>query len=150
MFPNFKNRDLILVQKKGFNQNIPYLDLDVKVGENEMKRLDVVLFQDEKDQELVKRLIGLPGDFYSFRENKIYIDSIDYDAKENIRAITTPPSELISADANLDFFPMKTKGRIPPDYFLLLGDNRENSTDSRTYGLVPNRRLRGKVVKVIF
>jgi signal peptidase I len=150
MFPNFKNRDLILVQKKGFIQNIPHLNLDLKVGETELKRLDVVLFQDEKDQELVKRLIGLPGDFYSFRENKIYIDSVDYDAKKNILAVTTPPSELISAEAILDFFPMKAKGRIPPDYFLLLGDNRENSTDSRTYGLVPYKRLRGKVVKVIF
>jgi signal peptidase I len=46
---------------------------------------------------------------------------------------------------NSPFLEMQKSGRIPDNYYLLLGDNREYSTDSRSFGLVPLEKMRGKV-----
>ena len=97
---------------------------------------------------LIKRVIGLPGDYYSFQDGRIFIDSLPLDEKYKLQeSKTILPNQSLPADSV--FFPMRREGRIPPDYYLLLGDNREHSYDSRNIGLVPTVRLRGKVLYIL-
>jgi signal peptidase I len=88
----------------------------------------------------VKRLIGLPGDAWSERNGYVYINGVKLnepyihaDRRDN-QSLTL--SELPG---------MGTKTRIPPNMYLMMGDNRASSCDSRVWGLVPRKNLIGEV-----
>jgi len=148
MLPTLKTGSILLTIKWNYSQRLPFTNEEFTYGTPELKRLDMVLFEGEEGDILVKRVIGLPGDYYSFTDGRIFIDSIPLDEKYKLQESQTlltsqqiPPESI--------FFPMRKEGRIPPDYFLLLGDNREHSYDSRNMGLVPTARLRGKVLYIL-
>ena len=115
------------------------------------QRSDMVVFQtpDLARREcgsgglFIKRLIGLPGDVWAERNGKVYIDG---------RPLAEPYVEPSRRDdrtmtlANLP--PRGTLARIPKRRYLLLGDNRQSSCDSRVWGLAPRANIRGKVVEI--
>jgi signal peptidase I len=82
----------------------------------------------------IKRIVGLPGERWSERAGHIYIDGAELDE----------PYVQDSRRDNETF----SGGVIPSDRFLLLGDNRAFSCDSRRYGLVPRRNLIGRVFQI--
>jgi signal peptidase I len=82
----------------------------------------------------IKRLIGLPGNRWSERRGYVYIDGVKLDE----------PYVQTSRRDDESF----RGGRIPPNRFLLLGDNRASSCDSRFWGLVPRANLIGRVVEI--
>ncbi len=88
----------------------------------------------------VKRLIGLPGDVWAEREGFVYI---------NGRKLNEPyirPNRRDSQTLSLaDIPPRGTMTRIPKGYYLMMGDNRSSSCDSRRWGLVPRKNLVGPV-----
>ena len=151
MLPNYKDSEMILVTKLGFQSGYEILGSEIQFGTNKIKRLDVVLFEDKKGDLLIKRVVALSNDFYSFKENKIYIDKEDVDKPIKIKSKTVSPEEIVFPEFKHDeFIPIKINGRVPPNYYLLLGDNRENSTDSRSIGLVPENKLRGRVITKLY
>ncbi len=151
MLPNFKNGEMILVSKLGFQTGYEFFGTDIFFGSNKIKRLDVVLFLDNRNDLLIKRVVALSNDFYSFKQNKIYIDNEDIDKPNKSKSKTEAPNEIVFPEFKHDeFIPLKINGRVPPNYFLLLGDNRENSTDSRSIGLVPDNKLRGRVLMKLY
>jgi signal peptidase I len=112
------------------------------------KRGEIVVFQTPSlaEQEcgskgtFVKRVIGLPGEVWEERAGYIYI---------NGRKLIEP---YIKADRRgnesmtlADIPPRHTYTRIPKDYYLMMGDNRSSSCDSRRWGLVPRKNLIGEV-----
>ena len=108
---------------------------------NKLKRnfdyLDVIVFKHGED-ELIKRVIGRPGDTVEIKHNKIYINGLilkDYD--DNVLT---------------DDFSLSSLGyqKIPDGYYFVLGDNRSNSADSRLLGLVSYDKIKGNVVFRIF
>jgi signal peptidase I len=88
----------------------------------------------------VKRLIGLPGEVWEERDGFVFI---------NGRRLNEPyikPTRRDSSTLGLaDIPPRRTYTRIPKDYYLMMGDNRNSSCDSRRWGLVPRKNLIGKV-----
>ena len=112
------------------------------------RRGEIVVFNTPKlaEQEcgskgtFVKRLIGLPGDVWEERAGYVYIDS---------RKLIEPYVKLNRRDTQTltlaDIPPRHTYTRIPKDYYLMMGDNRSSSCDSRRWGLVPRKNLIGKV-----
>jgi signal peptidase I len=80
----------------------------------------------------VKRLIGLPGDTVSERDGFVYIDG---------KLLQEP---YIKPDRR-DHEPPRNFGRIPPDHYFFMGDNRAQSCDSRVWGSVPRGNLIGEV-----
>jgi signal peptidase I len=106
------------------------------------RRGDIVVFETPPAAKLkcgsggtfIKRVIGLPGDRWSERRGAILIDG---------RRLREPWLRGPYRD-DLTF----GGGRIPPARFLMLGDNRRSSCDSRYWGLVPAANIRGKVVEI--
>jgi signal peptidase I len=88
----------------------------------------------------VKRLIGLPGEVWEERSGFVYINGKKLDEPY------LQPGRRDSQTLGLADLPPRGKyTRIPPDYYLMMGDNRNSSCDSRRWGLVPRKNLIGKV-----
>ena len=119
MNPTLKEGDVIIVNK------LLYRFKDIK--RNDI----VVLSQDEKH--MIKRVVGLPGDNIEYIDNYLYVNGVKY-------------KEPFIKDVITEDFSLKDLGydKIPKDMYLVLGDNRENSRDSRNYGLVGKKQIIGK------
>jgi signal peptidase I len=112
------------------------------------KRGEIVVFNTPKlalqecgsQGTFVKRLIGLPGEVWEERDGYVYI---------NGNKLNEPYVKAARRDTQtlglMDIPPRHTYTRIPKNYYLMMGDNRSSSCDSRRWGLVPRKNLIGKV-----
>jgi signal peptidase I len=89
----------------------------------------------------VKRIIGLPGEVWSERDGVTYIDG-----RRLAEPYVAPARRDRETKALLDIPPAGRMRRIPPRMYLVEGDNRAHSCDSRVWGLVPRASIIGKVV----
>lgn len=145
MAPSYKEGDLILVTKWGFPARIGRWEFSFLEGQ--VNRFDVLVLDGLEEELSLKRVVGLPGDYFRFENDRILINDGPLQEtflKPGFKTIA-PSLSMIPMTAVKGNVPIGDAGRIPPGYFLVLGDNRENSTDSRNYGLVPFQKLRGKV-----
>lgn len=103
--------------------------------EFDVKRGDIVLFRYPNDPEMlyVKRLVGLPGETVEMREGRVLVGGRELD-----EPYVDPQFNLARDSASPVY--------VKPHYFYVLGDNRDNSSDSRIWGLVPEKYILGKVV----
>lgn len=95
----------------------------------EPQRGDVIIFQSPRDpgRTLVKRVIGMPGEWVEIRDGTVYIDDI-------------PLDEPYVQGTNRAYGPMQ----VPEDSYFVLGDNRNNSTDSRSWGTISREAIIGQ------
>ena len=98
---------------------------------NGLKRFDIVVFKQEKDL-LIKRVIGLPGETVEYINNELYV---------NYKKVDVP----FEFEYTKDF-----KYQIPTDEYFILGDNRDNSKDSRYFGGIKFKNIKGKVNFILF
>ena len=101
----------------------------------DLKRGDVVvfLFPDDPSASYVKRLIALPGDTVEIREGKVIVND-----QELVEPYIDPRLNLSHRS--------QAPVAVRVSYYYVLGDNRDNSSDSRIWGLVPERYIYAKVV----
>jgi signal peptidase I len=116
-----------------------------------IKRGDVLVFKSpvEPERDLIKRVIGLPGDKLEQKEKKIFINGKPLD--EPYVFFLEPPrqnSELSEASTTSD--PRENYGpvTVPPNQYFMMGDNRDNSLDSRYWGFMPADYVKGKAVLI--
>ena len=121
MKPNLHNGDLLLERKIGYNST-------------NIKRFDIVVIKEDKE-EIIKRIIGLPGEHISYKNNKLYVN--DKVLEENFDFRKTN-------DFNLE--EICSCNNIPEGKYLVLGDNRPISKDSRMIGLIDEKDILGKAV----
>ena len=88
------------------------------------------------DEDLIKRVIGLPGETVSGHDGSVFID--------NRRLIETYVNPICKGTA--DFLPV----RVPPDRYFVMGDNRCNSSDSRYFGTIARSSLIGRAFAVVW
>jgi len=133
---------------------------------NAIHRGDLIVFHYPIDSSLhlVKRVIGLPGDRIHLRDGHVYIDGHAISEPYAIYQASAPDSyrddfpRLDRADPAVDsrwWVQMHSLVRngeltIPPDSYFVLGDNRNNSEDSRYWGLVPRAAIVGKPFLIYF
>jgi len=148
MLPTLRNGDLVLVSKIGFPVSSEFFPWEFIYSKPILERLDILIFEDQENELNLKRVVGMPGEYYEINYGKVMIDSriLEENYVSKGQETSQPDNKLFYKFPNSPFLEMQSKGRIPPNYFLLLGDNRENSTDSRSMGLVPLHKLRGKVI----
>ena len=170
MQPTILIGDRIVVDKLAYDLRIPFT-LHRLVRWREPERGDVVTFPSPKDEQLlVKRIVGIPGDVVSLKNNMLTINgeqasyaTLDGEAlppgaikdpypfrflKETIlgneRMIMLEPPNLVSGITS--FGPVT----VPEGQYLMLGDNRDNSHDSRYIGFVTRDRILGRAESVAF
>ena len=109
---------------------------------NEIERFDIVVIKKKapeletsngSEKEIIKRIIGLPGEEIIYRSNTLYVDGHELKNDYNF---------------DTDDFSLKTIcncTRIPEDKYLVLGDNRAVSADSRIMGLIDKDEIQGSV-----
>ena len=113
-----------------------------------IRRGDIVVFKypDEPDRDFIKRVIGLPGDTVELKHKKVHINGQPLD--EPYVHFLTPPSneyqEVTSYDLRERFGPVT----VPPDQYFVMGDNRDNSQDSRYWGFLPRHYVKGKALVI--
>ena len=110
----------------------------------EPDRFDIVIFHATEDKDFIKRVIGLPGEHIKVKDNQLYVN----DEKVE-QTFLEPHSDnpvvypIITNDFTLELLP-GNYDVIPEGYVLVLGDNRTNSTDSRSIGLISMDQIVGK------
>lgn len=128
MMPTLEDGERILVNKIGYS-----------LGEPE--RFDIVVFRASEEADYVKRIIGVPGDHIAYENDELLING---EAQEEpyLSALQEEQSE---GNLTLDFTleELLAIEEIPEGYVFVMGDNRENSTDSRIIGLVPVEEIKG-------
>ena len=111
-----------------------------------IRRGDIVVFKypDEPDRDFIKRVIGLPGETIELRNKKVFVNGRPLD--ESYVHFLTPPSndyqEVTSFDVRERFGPVT----VPADQYFVMGDNRDNSQDSRYWGFLPRGHVKGKAL----
>lgn len=158
MKPTILEGDQILIDKMAYDIRVPFTQLSlVETGQPE--RGDIIIFESEAlGKRLVKRLIGLPGDIVEMRNNALFLNGqkMSYaDLSENLTSLdlveSIPGSHHTirvarTAGRASSFGPVK----IPKGHYFALGDNRDNSADSRYFGFVPRKEIIGRSKRVMF
>lgn len=130
MMPTLHDRDQLFVNKFIYRIQEP-------------ERFDIVVFHATEEKDFIKRIIGLPGEHVMVRDDILYINGkIIEEPFLNDRKNETSPKRL-SENFTLESLP-GGYDKIPDNYVLVLGDNRNNSTDSRTLGLISVDQIVGK------
>ena len=135
MTPTILVGDHFFLDKLAFPANYPQA-LQRYLPVRTIHRGDIVALWSPENPNirLVKRVIGLPGETLEVRDRDVYIDGQKLDEPY---VIHTDPQELDRRD---NFEPVS----IPPDHFFLMGDNRDNSNDSRFWGFAARESLIGR------
>lgn len=113
-----------------YDKDIMILD-EISYRFNDIKRFDIVVVN-TKDEYLIKRVIGLPGETIKYEDNTLYINGKKVEEKFDHKETN-------------DF-----EAVVPEDKYFVLGDNRTNSTDSRIIGPITKNEIKGKTSLIIF
>jgi signal peptidase I len=158
MKPTILEGDRILVNKMAYDIRVPFTHISLfKLANPE--RGDVIIFDSKvSDKRLVKRVIGVPGDTISMMNNRLTLNgkSLPYhikqsyqdqmDVVENLKGINHEIRLHLRANPSYSSFDPIT---VPDNFYLVLGDNRDNSADSRVIGLVPRSEIVGRSREVV-
>jgi signal peptidase I len=166
MLPTIREGDRILVDKMAYDLRVPLTHIAIAHLHNP-QRGDIVTIESSAAHELlVKRLIGLPGDIIAMRDNVLYVNGVRA-AYQPLKFAPLPGDASSPADYLTERFdgvvhtvrlspespsPRNSFGpvTVPPDQYLMLGDNRDNSADSRYFGFFPRKELMGRTRRVAF
>jgi signal peptidase I len=109
-----------------------------------IQRGDIMVFKHPKtpDRDLIKRTIGLPGETIELRDRRVYINGKALD--EPYAHFMFPPgsADIPDNDVRRNFGPLT----VPPDHYFMMGDNRDNSEDSRYWGPLRRDHVKGKAL----
>jgi signal peptidase I len=115
-----------------------------------IKRHDVLVFKypEEPDRDFIKRVIGLPGETVEVREKKVYINGkpLDEPYAHYLQPVSVPSElhEVTSIDVRDHYGPVT----VSPNQYFTMGDNRDNSADSRYWGFLRRDYIKGKALVI--
>jgi signal peptidase I len=166
MRPNLLEGDVVFVNRLAFDLKLPLTD-QIILHLGEPRRGDIVTFSSPKDgTRLIKRIIAVPGDTIAMRNKRVIINGQEasYALLESVPEPTAGSGVLqaqrmreqtaqgqhriqwLAGVLALDNFGPVL---IPRDHYLMLGDNRDDSGDSRYFGLVDRHLLIGRAVRIL-
>lgn len=167
MQPTILPGDAVFVDKRAYDLRLPFTFARVARWADPARGDIVVTFSPEDGQRIVKRVIGQPGDVVELRANVLLVNGVpatysllapaasrDLPADERASSFLALEKSagrahavmsIPSRPAPRDFPPI----RVPAGRYFLMGDNRDNSYDSRYYGTVPRREIIGRAHAVV-
>lgn len=160
MLPTLLVGDFILVNKFAYGLRLPVVDTKI-LDLGAPQRGDVVVFRYPQDPsvDFIKRVVGLPGDRVVYRDKQLFINGEavsqtfagPYGAYP-VHAIQVRTEQLADDGHQIIVMPGRETGplefSVPAGEYFVMGDNRDNSNDSREWGTVPERNLVGRAVVV--
>jgi signal peptidase I len=166
MKPTILEGDLVLVNKLAYDLKVPFTLLRLAEWDHPKHEDIVVLFSPKDETRLVKRVVGLPGDTLELRNNVLFRNGrpMEYEL-----AAKHPFAREIHEDAQAQVAQERTESRahwvmalpsrpalrsfppltVPEGQYFVMGDSRDNSFDSRFFGLVERKRIVGRTSRVI-
>ncbi len=165
MIPTLKVGDFILVNKFNYGIRLPVLNTKI-FDISEPERGDVVVFRFPKDPSVdyIKRVIGLPGDRIAYRAKNLYVNGKRIESSmigpyiETKDGLPIPGAsklsekitETVTHNILLDATRPSYNGEwiVPENNYFVMGDNRDNSNDSRYWGTVPEENLVGQAFMI--
>lgn len=169
MIPTLKIGDFILVNKFTYGIRMPILNTEI-IPVNKPQRGEVMVFYPPHLPKVsfIKRVIGLPGDEVRYTNNVLYINGVEIKQTELFKRVTELNSPCMFSGTHLtitdevlgDKAHRMQKCDVPGDssrngtwivpegHYFMMGDNRDNSQDSRVWGTVPEKNIVGKAVLV--
>jgi len=147
MEPNLLVGDHLIVNKMIFSPAVTGLERAL-LPHREIRRGDVIVFKypEEPERDFIKRVIGLPGDRLELRRKTIYINGEPL--VEPYAHLSVPASE--SGDVTNDLREFYGPATVPSDQYFMMGDNRDNSQDSRYWGFLPAHYVKGRALFIYF
>ncbi|MFP3982246.1 MAG: signal peptidase I [Desulfurivibrionaceae bacterium] len=139
MLPTLKIGDHLLVNKFIYGIKNPVTDsVLIPVGEPERKDIVVFEYPPDPSKDFIKRVIGLPGDRIKIVDKKVYVNGERFKVESAVHLDSQViPGELSPRD---NYGP----ATVPENSLFVMGDNRDNSHDSRFWGFVNFKALKGK------
>ena len=156
MIPTLMIGDFILVDKNIYGYKLPLSNITL-IENQDPKRGDVVVFKYPENMKInyIKRVIALPGDTVIYKNKRLFINNNEYTLTKFPHSFD--PVEIADGEVyrennsekeylilNQTQSPFNFKYTVPSDTFFVMGDNRDNSNDSRFWGPVPRENLVGK------
>ncbi|MGH8855687.1 MAG: signal peptidase I [Telluria sp.] len=165
MRPNLLEGDVVFVNRLAYNLKVPLTDI-VLTRTGEPRRGDVVTFASPQDgTRLIKRVLALPGDRIEMRNERLVINGVE--SQYSVEELVREPGPDGAMDAlrmteavdghrhRIQLLPQRLVARdfgpvtVPQGAYLMLGDNRDNSADSRYIGFVPRHLLIGRAERIL-
>jgi len=167
MEPTILIGDRVFVNKLAYDLKIPYTTWHLATWSAPQRGDIVVFYSPENGKRLIKRVVGIPGDTIQMKKNRLIIngnnlpyEAFDSNRPNNISSDDYPTQrvyrENLSGKKHLVMFaPFHPSIQyfgpttIPEGKYLMLGDNRDRSADSRFFGLVDRHRIVGRATMVV-
>ena len=160
MKPTIVEGDRILVNKMAYDIRLPFTHISLlKMSDPQVG--DIIIFDSEvADKKLVKRVVGTPGDVISMTDNILSINGqeLNYQLAKNDSSPSGYKDRVEQLSDVNHFVRINNQGSqlsnfnsvvVPKGFYLALGDNRDNSADSRVIGFVPRNEIVGRSKKVV-
>jgi len=145
MEPTLLVGDFLLVNKFVYDNGTPPVDR-LLLPRRDIKRNDIIVFKypNELSKDYVKRVIGLPGEKFEVRDKQVYINDQPLSEPFKVHSdaqVYAKNGYYNYEDSIRDNFGPVT---IPPGHLFAMGDNRDQSSDSRYWGFVPLSYVKGR------
>ena len=114
-----------------------------------IKRGEVLVFKypEQPDRDFIKRVIGLPGETLEVRQKKVYINGKPLD-EPYTHFLTAPTGSAFHEETSFDVREQYGPVTVPPGHYFMMGDNRDNSQDSRYWGFLPRENIKGRALLI--
>ena len=148
MEPNLLIGDHLIVNKMEFAPAMSGVERAL-LPQRQIRRGDIIVFKapEEPDRDLIKRVIGLPGDRLELHRKQVLINGTPID--QSFVQFLEPPSTdgpPRTNDLREEYGPVT----VPDRQYFMMGDNRDNSQDSRYWGFLPESYVKGRALFIYF
>lgn len=133
MYDTLKDKEVLLLSKISYRKG-------------PIKRFDIAVIKDKTTKEyIIKRIIGLPGDNIEYKDDILYINGEKY-----TKRYSKDETNDFTLEDICEINEIECNSKIPKNMYLVLGDNRDVSADSRVKGLIERKQIIGKSIMRIW